>query len=160
MMSVGNVFNHLPPKGREPLKPVTHGGAGYFPSRTASPPLDRQQIILLGDRGTRANYEQLAHSCYMKPEEPRLNPRPFESQVQRSNHYITTPHTYDCLVSNKPVFSFIRELTTRHCSHLLLNAVLLSAVVLRRLSDAAVDRYLLPAGPTAANPPQRRAAAE
>ena len=26
---------------------------GYLPSRTASPPLDRYQIMLLGDRGTR-----------------------------------------------------------------------------------------------------------
>ena len=39
-------------------------------------------------------------------------------------------------------------LTTRHCSHLLLSA-----------GRAAVDRYLLAAGPTAANPPRRRAAA-
>jgi len=53
------------------------------------------------------------------------------------------------------VFSFLRQLTTRRCSHLLLNVVLL-----RRSAAAAIDRYRLPAGPTAANPRQRRAAAK
>jgi len=38
--------------------------------------------------------------------------------------------------------------------------LLLSAVLLRRPAAAAVDRYFLPAGPTAANPAERRAAAE
>jgi len=37
--------------------------------------------------------------------------------------------------------------------------VLLRAVLLRRLTAAPIDRYLRPAGPTAANPPQRLAAA-
>jgi len=46
----------------------------------------------------------------------------------------------------KSVFSFLRQLTTRHCPHLLL---LLTA------GRPAVDRYLLAAGPTAANPPLR-----
>jgi len=46
-------------------------------------------------------------------------------------------------------FSVLRPLTTWHCSHLLLSA-----------GRAAIDRYLLAAGPTAANPPQRRASAE
>jgi len=42
---------------------------------------------------------------------------------------------------------------------LLLNTALLCAVLLRRLTAAPIDRYLRPAGPTAANPPQRLAAA-
>jgi len=54
---------------------------------------------------------------------------------------------------NKTVFSFLRQLTTWHCSHLLPNAVLLCAVMQRRPTAAAVDRYRLPAGPAAANPP-------
>jgi len=54
--------------------------------------------------------------------------------------------------NNKSVFSFLRQLTTWHCSHLLLNAVLLCALLLRRPAAAAVDRYSLPAGPTAATP--------
>jgi len=33
-------------------------------------------------------------------------------------------------------------------------------VLLRRPATAAVDRYFLPAGPTAANPPQRHAAVD
>jgi len=41
------------------------------------------------------------------------------------------------------------------CPHLLLHAVLLLSA-----GRAAIDRYLLPARPTAANPQQRRAAAE
>jgi len=52
---------------------------------------------------------------------------------------------------NKSVFSFLRQPTTSHCSHLLLGAVLL-----QRPAAAAVDRCLLPAGLTAANSPQRR----
>jgi len=35
-----------------------------------------------------------------------------------------------------------------------------AAVLLRRPAAAAIDRYLLPAGPTAANPLQRRAVVE
>jgi len=44
---------------------------------------------------------------------------------------------------DKSVFSFLRQLTTWHCSQLLLSA-----------GRAAIDRYLLPAWHTAANPPQ------
>jgi len=36
-----------PPGGRLPLL-----SAGYLPSRRASPPFGRYQVILLGDRGT------------------------------------------------------------------------------------------------------------
>ena len=43
--------------------------------------------------------------------------------------------------------SFIRQLSMWHCSHLLLNAVLP-----RRWAPAVVDRYLLPARRSAANP--------
>ena len=53
------------------------------------------------------------------------------------------------LYNKQSVLSFLRQLTTWHCSQLLLSA-----------SRAAIDRYLLAAGPTAANPPQRRAAGE
>jgi len=57
--------------------------------------------------------------------------------------------------NNKSMFSFLRQLSTGHCSHLLLSAVLwLSA------GRAAIDRYLSPAGRTAANPHERRAAGE
>ena len=45
--------------------------------------------------------------------------------------------------------SFLRQLTTWHCSHLLPNA-----------GRAAIDRYLLAAGPTAVNLPLQRAATE
>ena len=34
----------------KPLKYATHGHCGYLPSRRASPPHDRYQIILLSDR--------------------------------------------------------------------------------------------------------------
>jgi len=34
----------------KPLKWVANDSDGYLPSRRASPPLDRYQIILLGDR--------------------------------------------------------------------------------------------------------------
>jgi len=53
---------HLPFLGREPVGgwttevryawPVRSQTYGYLPSRRASPPLDRYQIILLADRGT------------------------------------------------------------------------------------------------------------
>jgi len=52
------------------------------------------------------------------------------------------------IVSNRTsLFSFLRQLSTWHCSRLLLSA-----------GRAAIDRYLLTAGPTAANPHQRSAA--
>jgi len=35
--------------------------AVYLPSRRASPPFDRYQVILLGDRGN----EQLVQGCYL-----------------------------------------------------------------------------------------------
>ena len=54
-----------------------------------------------------------------------------------------------------PVFSFLRQPTTRHCSHLLLA----ERRAARRPAAAAVDRYLLPTGPTAANPPHAASAA-
>ena len=59
-------------------------------------------------------------------------------------------------ISNKSVFSFLRQLTTWHCPH--------SAIIHSCCGAAAANRrpcssrYLLPAGPTAANPPRRRAA--
>ena len=58
----------------------------------------------------------------------------------------------DCMMTswrrlNGSVSSFLHQLTTWHCSKLLLSA-----------SRAALDQYLLPAGPTAANPPHPAAA--
>ena len=47
------------------------------------------------------------------------------------------------------MFSFLRPLTTWHCSQLLLSA-----------GRAAIDRHLLPTGPTAANPPHAAAAVD
>jgi len=59
-------------------------------------------------------------------------------------------------VNKKSVFSFfLRQLTTWHCSRLLL-----SAVLLRYRAAPTVHRYILPDGPTAANPLQRRVAAD
>jgi len=51
--------------------------------------------------------------------------------------------------TNKSAFILLRQLTTWHCSHLLLQC----------LAAAAMDRHL-PAGPTAANPPQCHAAVD
>jgi len=57
-------------------------------------------------------------------------------------------------VKSKNVFSFLRTLKTWHYPHLLLRAVLRPRVAL------APAVYLLPAGPTAANPPHAAAAGE
>jgi len=54
-----------------------------------------------------------------------------------------------CIVLSKSAFSFLGRLITWHCSHLLLTA-----------GRAAIDRYLLLAGPTATNPQQRSAVGE
>ena len=56
------------------------------------------------------------------------------------------PSMIQYLQFNKSVFSFLRQLTAWHCSQLLLSA-----------GRAAIDRYLLPARPTAANPMQQHA---
>ena len=56
--------------------------------------------------------------------------------------------------NNKYVFSFLRQLTTWNCPHLLLRAVCRAAApLLLHAGRAAIDRYLLPAGFTAANTP-------
>jgi len=52
------------------------------------------------------------------------------------------------------MFSFQRQLTTWHCTHLLLPAVLQRRLLLTA-GRAAIDRYLLLAGRTAANPQQQ-----
>jgi len=53
--SVGGVLISLSyalsPQMDKPLKSVRRQTYGYFPSRTASSPLDRYHVILLGDRG-------------------------------------------------------------------------------------------------------------
>ena len=62
--------------------------------------------------------------------------RAYNQSIQTSDHKSTSP-------------GFLRQLTTCHCSQLLLSA-----------GRAAIDQYLLLAGPTAANPPQQSTAAE
>jgi len=57
----------------------------------------------------------------------------------------------------KSVFSFLRQLTTWQSQHLLLCAT--AAADRRPAGSAAIDRYLLAAGPTAANLRQWRAVA-
>jgi len=64
----------------------------------------------------------------------------------------TTPQTTRGVVVfawNKSVFGYLRPLKTWHCPQSLMRAV-----------RAAIDRYLLPAGPTAANPPHATAEGE
>ena len=75
-----------------------------------------------------------------------------ENLCNRVQHFASTASGIIAW-QNKTVFSFLRQLTTWHCSHLLPNAVLLCAVMQRRPTAAAVDRYRLPSGPAAANPP-------
>ena len=80
---------HLPFLGREPVsgqttevcnaEPVRRQTYSYLPSRRASLPLDRYQIILIGDRGTCvwATYPRLLLEKKRNGQES--NPRPFES---------------------------------------------------------------------------------
>jgi len=64
----------------------------YLPSsRKASPPLDRYQIILLGDRGACLWVNNLPKVVAWKRNGRGSNPRPFESRVQRSDHYAVRP---------------------------------------------------------------------
>ena len=56
------------------------------------------------------------------------------------------------------VFSRLRQLTKWHCPRLIAVCTPHTAArLLLTAGRAAVYRYLLPAGPTAANPPQRAA---
>jgi len=71
------------------------------------------------------------------------------ANTTRPQHAGTRRSRFFSEKKNKSAFSFLRQLTTRHCSHLLLDA-----------GRAAIDRYLVAAGPKAANPQQRRAPAE
>jgi len=60
--------------------------------------------------------------------------------------------------TTKSLLSFLHQLTKWHRSHLLLSAVCIAAAAERR--RAAINGYLLPAMPTAANPLLQDAAAE
>jgi len=58
------------------------------------------------------------------------------------------------------VFSFLRQLTTWHCPHsAAARRCGASAADRWPAGRAAIDRYLVATGPTAANPQQRRAVA-
>ena len=64
----------------------------------------------------------------------------------------------NCLFSEESAFSLIPQLSAWHCPHLLL-----SAVLRRRCCwapEPAIDRYLLSAGRSAANPPHAAAAVD
>jgi len=69
---------------------------------------------------------------------PSLSQLPvYQSSISHGAHFSQKPsrccsaHCYESSRSqHKSVFSFLRQLTTFHCSHLLLNAVLLCAVLL------------------------------
>jgi len=64
----------------------------------------------------------------------------------------TTSRIFDAL-------SQLHTLKTWHCPHMLLRAVLRRGCCCC-VDRASIDRYLLPAGPTAANPPHAAAAGE
>ena len=61
-----------------------------------------------------------------------------------------------CANINQSVFSFLRQLTTWYCSH---SPAADTVWPLLTANCAAIDRYLLLAGPTAANPLQLHAVA-
>ena len=69
---------------------MRHQTYSYLPRRRVSLPLDRYQIILLGGRSTCVN--NLPKFVTWKRNIRDSNPGPFESQVQRSNHYATWTH--------------------------------------------------------------------
>ena len=74
-----------PPGGRLPLLSIRP--AVTFPAR-ASPPLDRYQVILLGDRH---KCEQLAQRCYAALPRVGIEPTTQWSQVQHSTRCATVP---------------------------------------------------------------------
>jgi len=76
-------------------------------------------------------------------------------------HTYTHTHTHCFTFHSRSAFSLVPRLSTRHCPHLLLSAVLRRSAAERACrwyasaapAPAAVDRYLLPAERSAANPP-------
>ena len=56
-----------------------------------------------------------------------------------------------CKLGPRSLFSFLRQLTTRHCPH---SHAAAASRLLLTAGRAAIDRYLLHDGPSAANPPQ------
>ena len=72
------------PQVDKPLKSVTHGHCDArptnLPSRRASPPVDRYQIILLGDIGTRVRT-----TC------PRLLPESARPGVEPATFEVASP---------------------------------------------------------------------
>ena len=71
------------------------------------------------------------------------------TRICQAKGTVCTNPASDRFVSNKSVFSHLRRLVTWHCPHVLLWRRCCWAAAGR----AAIDSYLLPAGPTAANPP-------
>ena len=79
----------------KPLKSVTHGQcdarpAVTFPAAGHHCPLTGTKVYCLVTEARVC--EQLAQGCYLKARGRESNPRPSESQVQRSNHHQAT-HT-------------------------------------------------------------------
>jgi len=74
--------------------PVRRRAYGYLPSHRASPPIDRQQITLLGYRGScmRTAYN-LPKVVSWNSNGLDSNPRSSESQVHQVAHWRTTSHT-------------------------------------------------------------------
>ena len=72
------------------------------------------------------------------------------------NVQVLSSQSKDNSNNDKSVFSLVRRLSTWHCPHLLLSAVLRRRCCWARLQlvhGAAVDLYLLPARRSAVNPP-------
>jgi len=57
-------------------------------------------------------------------------------------------------IFNKSAFSFVRQLTTWHCTHALLRAVMRHGCCWPPAVQQSINNSCPPAGPTAANPPQ------
>jgi len=72
--------------------PAAHAAAVTYgqlmPDRRlpSQPPLNRYRIYCLVTEASAC--EQLAQGCYLKAEQPRIEPAPFQSQVQHPNHYM------------------------------------------------------------------------
>jgi len=76
---------------------------GYLSSRRASPPLTGTKLYCLL---TEAHVcEQLAQGCYLKVEQPGVEPATFCVVSQHPNHYTTRLHYDQVVVKNENLVS-------------------------------------------------------
>ena len=110
LVSKGSLYSTtelIPVLGIQPAGDVSHKPGGRLRSLSARPavtlatlrPLTGTKLygLVIDDRAHVC--ERLAQGCCLKAERPRIEPATFQLQVQRPDHYTTTPYTHHSVIT-------------------------------------------------------------